>query len=83
MAATYTRPRSASVCHAPIVTVHDASAHSLAFLGSVYGTPTVPLGIDGFGQSGTLDDLYNATGIGVDDIVAAAYLALDPSEDDA
>jgi len=67
---------------APIVTVHDASAHSLAFLGSVYGAPTVPLGVDQFGQSGTLSDLYNATGIGVDDIVAAAYLALDLSEDD-
>ncbi len=67
--------------HAPIVTVHDASAHSLAFLGSVYGAPTVPLGVDGFGQSGALSDLYNATGIGVDDIAAAAYLALDLCED--
>jgi len=68
---------------APIVTVHDASAHSLAFLGSVYGAPTVPLGVDQFGQSGALGDLYHATGIGVDDIVAAAYLALDLSEDGA
>ena len=35
---------------APIVTVQDASAHSLAFLGSLYGVPTVPLGVDRFGH---------------------------------
>jgi pyruvate dehydrogenase E1 component len=63
--------------HVPIVTVQDASAHSLAFLGSVYGAPTVPLGVDQFGQSGTPGDLYRATGIGVDDIISAAFLALE------
>jgi pyruvate dehydrogenase E1 component len=61
----------------PIVTVHDASAHSLAFLGSVYGAPTVPLGVDQFGQSGSLGDLYRYAGIGTDDVVGAAYLALE------
>lgn len=62
---------------APMVTVQDASAHSLAFLGSVYGVPTVPLGVDSFGQSGSLDALYHYAGISADDIVSAAYLALE------
>ncbi|HVA89282.1 MAG TPA: 1-deoxy-D-xylulose-5-phosphate synthase N-terminal domain-containing protein [Chloroflexota bacterium] len=62
---------------APIVTVHDASAHSLSFLGSVYGTPVAPLGVDQFGQSGSQSDLYHYAGIGVEDIIGAAYLALE------
>jgi len=68
---------------APMVTVQDASAHSLAFLGSVYGVPTVPLGVDTFGQSGAQADLYRYTGIGTDDIVAAAYLALELRDEQA
>ncbi|HEY6407129.1 MAG TPA: 1-deoxy-D-xylulose-5-phosphate synthase N-terminal domain-containing protein [Ktedonobacteraceae bacterium] len=67
--------------HAPIVTVQDASAHSLAFLGSLYGVPIIPLGVDQFGQSGSQMDLYRSAGIGVDDIVSAGYLALELSED--
>jgi pyruvate dehydrogenase E1 component len=61
----------------PIVTVQDASAHSLAFVGGIYGAPTISLGVDQFGQSGSLHDLYRQTGISVDDIVSAAYLALE------
>lgn len=67
--------------HAPIVTVQDASAHSLAFLGGVHGSPTVPLGVDQFGQSGAQADLYRYAGIGADDIVGAAYLALELCDD--
>ncbi len=67
--------------HAPIVTIQDASAHSLAFLGSFYGVPTIPLGVDRFGQSGSQMDLYQYTGISVDDIVSAGYLALELSDD--
>ena len=66
--------------HLPIVTVQDASAHSLAFLGGVFGAPTVPLGVDQFGQSGALADLYRATGISTEDVVAAAFLALELAE---
>jgi len=65
---------------APIVTVQDASAHSLAFLGSLYGVPTVPLGVDRFGQSGSQADLYQYTEISVEDIVSAGYLAWELSE---
>lgn len=66
---------------APLVTVQDASAHSLAFLGSLYGVPTIPLGVDRFGQSGSQHDLYQYAGISTDDIVNAGYLALELAED--
>ncbi|MDQ2683154.1 MAG: pyruvate dehydrogenase, partial [Chloroflexota bacterium] len=62
---------------APIVTVQDGASHSMAFLGSVWGVPVVPLGVDEFGQSGSRADLYRATGIDADQIVNAAMLALD------
>ncbi len=62
---------------APIVTVQDAASHSLAFLGSVWGAPVVPLGVDEFGQSGSRGELYGQVGIDVDTIVNAGLLALD------
>jgi pyruvate dehydrogenase E1 component len=65
---------------APIVTVQDGASHSLAFLGSVYGVPVVPLGVDQFGQSGSRAALYKTTGIDTDQIVNAAMLALDLAE---
>ena len=45
---------------APVVTVHDAASHAMAWLGSALGVPAVPLGVDQFGQSGTIADLYDA-----------------------
>jgi pyruvate dehydrogenase E1 component len=62
---------------APIVTVHDGSSHALAFLGSAFGAPVVPLGVDDFGQSGSRADLYRYYGIDPESIVSAALLALD------
>ncbi|HEY8743163.1 MAG TPA: transketolase C-terminal domain-containing protein, partial [Chloroflexota bacterium] len=67
--------------HLPLVTVHDAAAHNLAFLGSVWGAPCVPLGVDQFGQSGSLGDLYRDVGIAAEDIVRAALLALELREE--
>ncbi|MCC6315281.1 MAG: pyruvate dehydrogenase [Thermomicrobiales bacterium] len=67
---------------APIVTVQDAASHSLAFLGAVHGAPTVPLGVDGFGQSGSRQSLYEYAGIDPREIVNAAMLALDLAEDE-
>jgi pyruvate dehydrogenase E1 component len=61
----------------PIVTVADGASHGLSFLGGVYGAPVVPLGVDTFGQSGTIADLYGYTGIDQRHIVEAALLALD------
>ena len=66
----------ASERHAPIITVHDGASHALAWLGSVYGSLVVPLGVDEFGQSGGRADLYKHFGIDAEGIVEAALLAL-------
>jgi len=63
--------------YAPIVTVNDGASHSLAWLGSVYGAPTIPLGVDEFGQSGNRDNLYDHFGIDAEGIAEAAFTALD------
>src|SRR5262249_52086584 len=51
---------------APLVTVHDAAPHSLAWLGSVYGAPATSLGVARYGQSGGRDDLYRYYGLDAD-----------------
>ncbi len=61
----------------PLVSVHDAASHSLAWLGSALGTRQVPLGVDRFGESGTIADLHHVTGISAGHVVNAALLALD------
>jgi pyruvate dehydrogenase E1 component len=66
---------------APIVTVQDGASHGLVFLGSIYGAPTVPLGMDQWGQSGSRAELYDYAGIDVDEIVNAAMLALELNEE--
>jgi pyruvate dehydrogenase E1 component len=62
---------------APIITVHDAASHALAWLGAVYGAPVTALGVDGFGQSGGREALYRAFGLDVESIVAAGFAAVD------
>ena len=62
---------------APLVTVLDGASHALAFLGSIFGQRTVPLGMDRFGQSGDRANLYDYAGIDAGHIVNAALLALD------
>ena len=62
--------------HAPIVTVHDGASHALSWLGSVYGELVIPLGVDEFGQSGDLAELYRHFGIDAEGIAAAALAAL-------
>ena len=61
---------------APLVTVLDGASHALAFLGSVFGQRTVPLGMDRFGQSGDRPNLYAYAGIDAGHIVNAALVAL-------
>jgi pyruvate dehydrogenase E1 component len=68
--------RTAFSDRAPIVTVHDASSHTLSWLGSALGVPAVSLGVDGFGQSGTVADLYRAHDLDPGSIVNAALAAL-------
>lgn len=60
-----------------MVTVLDGASHTLDFLGSAFGAPVVPLGMDRFGQSGTIGDLYSYAGIDTDHIIEAALLALE------
>jgi pyruvate dehydrogenase E1 component len=69
-----------AVRNAPIVTVHDAAPHALAWLGSVFGAEVVPLGVETFGQSGSIGDTYVHHQLDVEAIVNAALLALRPAE---
>jgi pyruvate dehydrogenase E1 component len=62
---------------APIVTVLDGASHALAWLGSVNGAPVTALGVDHFGQSGTLSELYRHYEIDPERIAMAAFAALD------
>ena len=62
--------------NAPIVTVHDAAPHSLAWIGSVFGQRVAPIGVDRFGESGTIADLYGAMGFLPDQIATTALVAL-------
>ena len=41
-----------------MVAVHDGASHSLAWIGSALGTRQIGLGVDRFGESGTIADLY-------------------------
>lgn len=68
--------------HAPIVTVHDAAPQTLGFLGSVYGAPVVPLGVDAFGQVGTVPDLYRHFRLDAQAVVNAALVALSERGED-
>jgi pyruvate dehydrogenase E1 component len=56
----------------PLVTVLDGHPHTLSFLGAVRDTPISCLGVQDFGQSGDVDDLYRHFGIDADTIVGAA-----------
>jgi pyruvate dehydrogenase E1 component len=57
---------------APLVTVLDGHPHALSFLSAVNDTALAPLGVDDFGQSGDVDDLYQHFGIDAETIVGAA-----------
>ncbi len=56
----------------PIVAVCDGHPHTLAFLSAVTSTPIALLGVDDFGQSGDVEDLYRHFGIDSETIVGAA-----------
>jgi pyruvate dehydrogenase E1 component len=56
----------------PLVTVLDGHPHTLAFLAGIARTPIACLGVQDFGQSGDVQDLYRYFGIDADTIVSAA-----------
>jgi pyruvate dehydrogenase E1 component len=60
----------------PLVTVHDGASHTLSWLGSALGVPAVCLGVDDFGQTGSVADLYELHDLSAGSIVNAALAAL-------
>jgi pyruvate dehydrogenase E1 component len=58
--------------HCGIVSVLDGHPATLAWLGAVYGHRVRPLGVEHFGQTGSIADLYRHYGIDANAIVAAA-----------
>jgi pyruvate dehydrogenase E1 component len=57
---------------APIVSVLDGHPHTLSFLSAIRCAPIACLGVDDFGQSGDVDDLYRHFGVDTATIVGAA-----------
>jgi pyruvate dehydrogenase E1 component len=57
---------------ARLVTVLDGSPAALSWLGGVAGARVAALGIDRFGQTGDLPDLYRSYGLDADAIMRAA-----------
>jgi pyruvate dehydrogenase E1 component len=65
---------------AGLVTLCDAAPASLSWLGGVLGHRVAPLGVDRFGQTGNLSDLYAAYRLDGDAIIqSVAELLLTPS----
>ncbi len=60
---------------AGLVTVLDGHPATLSWLGAATGRRVYPLGVDRFGQSGDIADLYAYYGLSVDAIVEAAASA--------
>ena len=58
--------------HCGIVSVLDGHPATLAWLGAVYGHRVRPLGVEHFGQTGSIPDLYRHYGIDANAIIAAA-----------
>lgn len=61
---------------AALVTVVDGYPTTLSWLGSVCGHRVIPLGVDHFGQSGDIDDLFELYRLSANAIVDAAATAL-------
>jgi pyruvate dehydrogenase E1 component len=61
---------------AALVTVLDGHPAAHAWLGAVRGQRVVPLGVDHFGQSGDIPDLYREYGLDTDSILDACAQAL-------
>ena len=55
--------------HCSLVTVIDGHPATLSWLGAVGGHKTIPLGVEHFGQTGAIADLYRHYGIDSDGIV--------------
>jgi pyruvate dehydrogenase E1 component len=69
--------RSAFPSGIPLVTIHDAASHSMAWIGGALGVPSISLGVDEFGESGTIAELYARHDLSAGSIVNAALTAID------
>ncbi|MFV1440626.1 MULTISPECIES: 1-deoxy-D-xylulose-5-phosphate synthase N-terminal domain-containing protein [unclassified Phaeobacter] len=58
--------------HCKLITVIDGHPATLSWLGSVQGHQSIPLGVEHFGQTGTIADLYRHFGIDAQAITEAA-----------
>jgi pyruvate dehydrogenase E1 component len=54
-----------------IVTVVDGHPSILSWLGAVHGHPVRPLGVERYGESGTLSELYKVHHLDSESIIAA------------
>ena len=61
----------------PIVTVIDGHSQVLSFLGGALQGRSIHLGVDAFGQSGTIPELYRHYGIDSEGIFHAALSLFD------
>jgi pyruvate dehydrogenase E1 component len=64
---------------AALVTVLDGHPAAHAWLGAVAGQRVVPMGVDRFGQSGDIADIYREYGLDTDAILDACAQALLPA----
>lgn len=62
--------------HAGLVTVLDGAPQTLSWLGSVRGQRVSPLGVERFGQTGDIPDLYRVHRLDADAILDACAQAL-------
>ena len=53
----------------PIITIIDGHSSSLSWIGSVKGQRIIPLGVNNFGQSGDLNEIYKISEIDLNSIV--------------
>lgn len=55
-----------------VVTMCDAHPAALSWMGGALGRKVAPLGVQGFGQSANLQDLYRTVGLDADAVIDAA-----------
>ena len=59
------------------LTVIDGHPATLSWLGAVAGHRTIPLGVEHFGQTGSVSELYRHNGLDTASIIRSAEKALD------
>lgn len=59
--------------HCKVITVIDGHPATLSWIGSVGGHQTIPLGVEHFGQTGTIGDLYHHHGLDAAAIVEKVH----------